>query len=524
MKKLLLSANEAIALGAYSASAKAGVGYPGTPSTEILENFCKYENVYTEWSVNEKVALEVGIGASFAGIRTLVTMKHVGVNVAADPLFTSSYTGIKGGLVIVAADDPSMHSSQNEQDSRHYAIAAKIPMLEPSDSNEAYQFTKLAFELSEKYDIPFFIRTTTRIAHSKSAVDYDEVLPKEISLEEFKRNPKKYVMIPAFAKARHTVLEETLKKLSNDANNLPINRVEINDKKIGFITSGVCYNYIKEVYPDASILKLGMVNPLPKDLIVDFCKQCDKVYIVEELDPIFETFIKSLGITNVIGKEIFPIEGELSSSIIEEKISGVKPALLSKETKIPPRPPALCPGCPHRQMFGVLNKMGLIVSGDIGCYTLGVLPPFNALDTCVDMGASITIAEGLNLNPKNRGKVVSVIGDSTFAHSGITGLVNAAYNKHNILMIVLDNGTTAMTGMQPNPLSGETINREATMQIDYELLAASVGIKAPDFRVIDAYKDSSTMEQTVKEMLDSKKLSLLIVKGLCVILKRKMKE
>jgi len=539
MKKLLLSGNEAVALGAYSASAKVGVGYPGTPSTEILENFCKYKNVYAEWSVNEKVALEVGLGASIAGIRTIVTMKHVGVNVAADPLFTSSYIGTTGGLVVVAADDPSMHSSQNEQDSRYYAIAAKIPMLEPSDSDEAYQFTKLAFELSEKYGVPIFVRITTRIAHSKSIVNHDEVAPKEIELVGFKKNPKKYVMIPAFAKERHKVLEETLLKLSEDVNNLPINRKELNKdigviSEKGFITSGVCYNYVKEVFQDIPILKLGMVNPLPKNLILDFCKQYETVYIVEELDPIFETYIKALGIKNIIGKEIFPILGELNSSIIRDKINGIKSnseiksSVLLSDIKIPPRPPTLCPGCPHRQIFAVLSKLGCIVSGDIGCYTLGVLPPFNAMDTCIDMGASITVAEGLNLNPKNSGKIVSVIGDSTFAHSGITGLVNAAYNKHQILIIVLDNGTTAMTGMQPNPLSGETINREPTIQIDYELLAASVGIKPTNFRIIDAYNQesygqNSSMEEVVKEMLESKKLSLLVIKGLCVILKKKVK-
>lgn len=521
MKKSLLFGNEAIAFGAYHAGATVGTGYPGTPSTEILENFKKFKDIYTEWSINEKVALEVAIGSSLSGARTLVTMKHVGVNVAADPLFTASYIGVKGGLVIVSADDPYMHSSQNEQDNRHYARSAKLPMLDPSDSQEAYDFTKYAFELSEEYDTPVILRTTTRISHSKSiVVDSNEKY--EVKNLGFEKNAKKFVMIPAYARARHFDVEKRLTKLENDSNTFSINRMEINSKEIGFITSGICYTYLKETMPDASVLKLGLINPLPKDLIKDFCSKVKKVFVLEELDPFIEEQVKAMGI-DVIGKEAFSITGELSPDVIRNYFE--KKPLKEKESsiKIPPRPPQLCPGCPHRTIFSILNKSGLVVSGDIGCYTLGVMPPFTAIDTCVDMGASVSIAQGMEIVQKEDNKTVAVIGDSTFAHSGISSLINAAYNKRNILTIVLDNSTTAMTGMQPNPFSGETINSEPTMQIDYEKLAASIGIVSPNFRVVDAY-NSEEVKSVLEELLVTKKLSLLVVKGPCVIFKRKKKE
>lgn len=521
MNKSLLFGNEAIALGAYHAGATVGTGYPGTPSTEILENFKKFKDIYTEWSINEKVALEVGIGASLSGARTLVTMKHVGVNVAADPLFTASYIGVKGGLVIVSADDPNMHSSQNEQDNRHYARSAKLPMLDPADSQEAYDFTKYAFELSEKYDTPVILRTTTRISHSKSVV-VDSNSRYEVKNFGFEKNAKKYVMIPAYARARHFDVEKRLADLENDSNSFEINRMEINDTKIGFITSGICYNYLKEAMPEVSVLKLGLINPLPKKLIKEFCSKISKVYVLEELDPFFEEQIKAMGI-EVIGKEAFPITGELTPDAISLYFNQKENKKTKVEVKIPPRPPQLCPGCPHRTVFSILSKSGLIVSGDIGCYTLGVMPPFTAIDTCVDMGASVSIAQGMEIVQKDKNKTVAVIGDSTFAHSGIESLFNAAYNKRNILTIVLDNGTTAMTGMQPNPFSGETINSEPAMQIDYEKLAASIGIVAPYFRIVDAYK-SEEVEKAINELVESKKLSLLVVKGPCVILKRKKKD
>jgi len=519
--KKFLSGNEAISVGAYNAGCSVGTGYPGTPSTEILENFCKYDDVYSEWSVNEKVALEVGLGASLAGARTLVTMKHVGVNVAADPLFTAAYTGIKGGLVIVSADDPNLHSSQNEQDNRNYAKAAKIPALEPSDSQEAYDFTKLAFEISEKFDTPVFLRTTTRIAHSKGTAEY--VDSREVlKHREFERNPKKYVMVPAFARERHFVVEDRIKLLAEYAETLDINKVEISNSKIGFITSGISYNYVKESYPDASFLKLGMIYPLPKKKISDFINKMDKVYIVEELDPFFETEIRSYGFTNVEGKKLFPITGEFSPDLIKSAITGEKVENYAIGVKVPPRLPALCPGCPHRTIFGMLRKYSPIITGDIGCYTLGVMPPFDSLDTCVDMGASITVAHGIDI-VDNKRKIVSVIGDSTFAHSGITGLINAAYNKRNILVIVLDNGTTAMTGMQPNPFTGETIKREETFSLDYGKLAEAVGIDSDNFATVDAYKPVE-VEAALSKLTKTKKLSLLVIKGPCVILKGKKKK
>ena len=521
MIKKILSGNEAIALGAYKAGAGVGTGYPGTPSTEILENFIKYEDVYTEWSVNEKVALEVAIGASLAGARTIVTTKHVGLNVMADPLFTSSYIGIKGGLVIINADDPFMHSSQNEQDNRNYALAAKIPMLEPSDSQEAMEFTMLAFELSEKYDTPVIVRTTTRISHSKSVVTDDE---KKVTIKPsgFERNPSKYVMIPSYARMRHIEVEKRMASIGNDANSFDINRLE-KGNKLGIITSGISYNYVREALPEASVLKLGMVHPLPEKLVMDFFKTVERVVIVEELDPFLETRIKAMGL-NPDGKKLFPLNGEFNPDIIANALSGSSDKTqFDIPVRLPPRPPSLCPGCPHRNVFELLNKKGFYVSGDIGCYTLGVMPPFSAIDTCIEMGASIGIAQGIEIVEGGNNKTVSVIGDSTFAHSGITGMINAAYNKRNILMIILDNGTTAMTGMQPNPFSGETISGEQTMSIDYEKLASSVGINPPDFRIVDAYKPDE-IEKAVVEMTASKRLSLLVVKGLCIILNRKKKK
>jgi indolepyruvate ferredoxin oxidoreductase, alpha subunit len=521
MKKIL-SGNEAIALGAYKAGVKVGTGYPGTPSTEILENLKSFPGVYTEWSVNEKVALEVGIGSSLAGTRTLVTMKHVGLNVAADPLFTSSYIGVKGGLVIINADDPGMHSSQNEQDNRNYAKASKIPMLEPSDSQEAMDFTILAFELSEKFDTPVIIRTTTRISHSKSVV-FDDQKMQTVKPSGFEKNPGKYVMIPAFARARHLEVEKRMNNLENDADTLDINKIEINNTDLGIITSGICYNYVKEALPDVSILKLGMVHPLPKKMISDFSNKVKKIVIVEELDPFFETQIKSMGM-DVEGKNIFSIFGEFSPDIIINALGkSIKPEKIKIDIKIPPRPPSLCPGCPHRNVFALLHKKGYNVSGDIGCYTLGVMPPFSAIDSCVDMGASINIAQGIEIVEGNNNKTVAVIGDSTFAHSGITGLINAAYNKRNIMMIVLDNGTTAMTGMQGNPFSGERITGEPSVIINYEKLAESVGIKSPDFRIVDAYEPDE-IEKAVTEMTETHKLSLLVVKGLCVLYNKKKKQ
>ncbi|MGA1825496.1 MAG: thiamine pyrophosphate-dependent enzyme [bacterium] len=522
MEKLLLSGNEAVALGAFHAGARVGTAYPGTPSTEILENLSTYPDVYCEWSVNEKVALEVGIGAALSGARTIVAMKHVGLNVAADPLFTSSYVGVKAGLVIVCADDPDMHSSQNEQDNRHYARSAKIPMLEPSDSQEAYAFTMLAFELSEKYDTPVLVRTTTRISHSKTVVTPEGDRIKLPPPEGFKKNVKKYVMIPAHARLRHVEVEKRLCTIRNECNDLDINRIEWGDKELGFISSGISYTYVKEAFPDASILKLGMTNPLPERVIKEFCSAVGRGIVVEELDPFLEMQLKAMGFT-VEGKNYFPLTSELDPDIIRNAVTKKEPeGEPFIDISIPPRPPSLCPGCPHRKVFGVINKLGLIVSGDIGCYTLGVLPPYFAIDTCIDMGASVSAAQGMEIaeGEAYTNNVVAVIGDSTFAHSGITGLVNAAYNKRHSLIIVLDNGTTAMTGMQANPLSGERITGEPTVILDYKKLAEAVGIEDENCKIVDAY-DEKDIEQNITSLRSSKKLSLLVVKGVCVILKRK---
>jgi len=524
MEKMVLFGNEAIARGAWEAGATVGTGYPGTPSTEILESFVTYPEVSTEWSVNEKVALEVGLGAAMTGARTLVTMKHVGVNVASDPLFTSAYTGIKGGMVIVTADDPELHSSQNEQDNRNYARAAKLPMLEPGDSQEAKDFTKMAFSISEQFDTPVFLRSTTRISHSQTIVNVEDRVTEGLPEVKFVKNLKKFVMIPAFARARHHVVEERLLKIAEYAETLEINRIEEGDTKRGFITSGIVYNYVKEAFPDAAVLKLGMVHPLPEKLIRKFCEQVDEVFIVEELDPFFELQIKAMGI-EVKGKACFPITGELSPDLITQGVTGEKPGKPDIAIEVPPRPPALCPGCPHRTVFTLLHDMDMIVTGDIGCYTLGVLPPFSAIDTCVDMGASITVSQGIEMamGKDFKNDTVAVIGDSTFAHSGITGLLNAAYNKRTSLIIVLDNGTTAMTGMQPNPLSGEMISGESTVALDYVKLGEAVGMSTNDIKMVNAFKKEE-VEEAMKEMIAAQRLSLLVIKGPCILDKKHKKK
>jgi indolepyruvate ferredoxin oxidoreductase alpha subunit len=558
MQKLLLSGNEAIALGAFEAGVKVGAGYPGTPSTEILETLTAYPGVYTEWSVNEKVALELGIGAAISGARTLVTMKHVGLNVASDPLFTASYIGVKGGLVIVCADDPDMHSSQNEQDNRHYAFAAKVPMLDPSDSQEAKDFTKRAFELSEAYDTPVILRTTTRISHSKGIVTPSPNPERSRQVEGFRRNIEKYVMIPSYARARHVEVEKRMRKLERDVNDMDLNRVEPQDPDLGFVTSGVCYNYVKEAFPHASVLKLGVVHPLAEKLVRDFCGGVKRVFVVEELDPFFELRIRAMGFP-VEGKAHFPITGELDPDLIAKPLEALgfrsgrrAGAGLSSGMKLPPRPPTLCPGCPHRTVFNILKKLELTITGDIGCYTLGALPPFTSMDTCIEMGGSIGIAQGIEIaqsaifgssargaelherahsvtahapaQPEKSGNkpAVAVLGDSTFAHSGLTGLLNAAYNKRKSLIIVLDNGTTAMTGLQPNPLSGTRINGEETVALDYAKLAEACGLSPDNVRIVDAYKPEA-IEEAIVSLLKTGRLSLLVAKGLCMILKRKRK-
>ncbi|MBN2350996.1 MAG: indolepyruvate ferredoxin oxidoreductase subunit alpha [Spirochaetales bacterium] len=531
-QRLMMSGNEAIALGAYEAGVAVGAGYPGTPSTEILESLTGYQGVYTEWSVNEKTALEVGLGTALAGARSLVTMKHVGLNVAADPLFTSVYTGVKGGLVVVNADDPDMHSSQNEQDNRHYARAAKLPMLEPADSEEARRFTSLAFDISERFDTPVILRSTTRISHSRSPVSPSGERRPRADTPRFERNLKKYVMIPAHARARHRAVEERLLALAEYAETFTENRIEPGRGGFGIITSGVAYEYVREVFPDAPILKLGLVWPLPGKLIVRFAAEHETLYVVEELDPFLETEIKAMGI-KARGKDFLPRTGEFSPGLLRRAFQAEGKTDASAEglrssLRLPPRPPTLCPGCPHRTVFKILGRLGVTVSGDIGCYTLGVLPPFQAMDTCVEMGGSVGLAQGIEIaegidgagETEGAGRTAAVIGDSTFAHSGLTGLVNAAYNGRRILIIVLDNSTTAMTGMQPNPFSGERIDGKPAPAVDYRTLAAAVGLADGDVAIVDAYKPKE-VEEAIERFLSARRLSLLVVKGPCIIWKRK---
>ncbi len=514
MKKLLLG-NAAVARGAYEAGVRVVSSYPGTPSTEITESVVNYEDIYVEWAPNEKVAAEVAIGASIAGARAMSCMKHVGLNVMADPVFTVSYIGTNGGLVFCVADDPGMHSSQNEQDSRHYAQAAKIPMLEPSDSAECRDFTKAAFALSEEYDTPVFVRLSTRVSHSQSLVElYD---PEDVPLKPYEKNIAKNVMMPAMAQKRHVIVEERERKLREFAENCPFNTVENNGAKIGIITSGATYMYAKEALGDkANYLKLGLVYPLPEKLIRDFAESVDELWCVEELDPVFEQHIRSIGVT-VKGKECFTLLGEYSQNMIKKVILGEETAAAEIES-IPVRPPVLCPGCPHRGTFYVLKKLGLTVSGDIGCYTLGAAAPLSTLDSTICMGASVSAAHGM---AKARGaefnkKLVSVIGDSTFIHSGITGLIDIVYNKGNNTVIILDNSITGMTGHQDNPATGKTIRGEATRQLDLEALCHAIGVDR--VRVEDPF-DLKAFEEAVKEEIEAEEPSVIIAQRPCALLK-----
>lgn len=529
MTRRLLSGNEAIALGAFEAGCAVGCGYPGTPSTEIIEALHPYEGVYTEWSVNEKVALEVGLGACYAGGRALVTMKHVGVNVAADPLFTASYTGVNAGLVVVTADDPSMHSSQNEQDNRHYAVAAKLPMFEPSDSAEARAFTRAAFELSETFDTPVFLRTTTRLSHSKGIVDADDAAAPAKHPVGFARDATKYVMIPAHARRRRVAVERRMDALAAAVETHPANRVEHagpEPARVGVITSGVPYTYVKEVLPDADVLKLGIVHPLPRTLISEFVANHDVTYVVEELDPVIETQVRSWGL-DVHGKDVFPAIGEFSPEVLRASLALPDEAGAATALPVPPRPPGLCPGCPHGTVFDALKAKGMLVSGDIGCYTLGVLPPYHVMDAMVDMGASLTMAQGMDAvyrsHQGERPKIAAVIGDSTFAHSGLTGLLNAVWNRADGLFIVLDNGTTAMTGTQPNPLSGEPIGRENSGVLSYPLLAQAVGIPAENVAVVDG-NDAAAIGAAIDDLADRDGVRLLAVVGLCIIEAKELRK
>ncbi|MCI0468700.1 MAG: indolepyruvate ferredoxin oxidoreductase subunit alpha [Nitrospirae bacterium] len=514
-EKVFLSGNEAIARGAYEAGVKVASGYPGTPSTEILENLSKYKGVYTEWAPNEKVALEVALGASFAGVRAMATMKHVGLNIAADPLFTSAYTGVRGGLVIVTADDPEMHSSQNEQDNRNYAFAAKVPMLEPSDSSEAKEFLKLALNISEKFDTPVLLRTTTRVSHVKGLVFLGDVetSPVKAGIEKM---PEKFVMLPTNARKRRIELEKRMKKLKEFADDFSENRIERGDKKRGFITSGVSYLYVKEAFPEASVLKLGMVYPFPEQMIKSFAREVEDLFIVEELDPFIELHVKAMGI-KCRGKDMIPSIGELNSYIVRKSVTGEKALDIFEPVQIPMRPPNLCPGCPHRGIFYALSRLGIFIAGDIGCYTLAALKPLSAMDTCVCMGASIGTAFGMEkaLGKDALGKVAAVIGDSTFIHSGITPLIDIVYNKGFTTVVILDNRTTAMTGHQPNPATGTTITGDFSAILDIEALCRAIGIK--NIHIVNPHDVEATLK-VLKQEVESPEPSVIITKYPCVLL------
>ena len=517
MKELMLG-NKAIARGLYEAGVAVASSYPGTPSTETTEEAAKFEEIYCEWAPNEKVAMETAFGASRAGKRSYCAMKHVGLNVAADPLFTMSYTGVNAGMVILVADDPGMHSSQNEQDSRHYAIAAKMPMLEPADSQEAKDYVIEAYDISEQFDTPVLIKMCTRVAHSQSVVETGERI--EVPVKPYVKDAGKYVMVPANAKKRHPIVEERTQKLVAFAEESSLNRVEEgSDTSMGIITSSTSYQYVKEVFGDKyPVLKIGLINPLPVKKIKDFAAKVDKLVVVEELDPIIETHCKTLGL-EVTGKDTFPLIDEFSQGLIATKLGlPEKPACKPIEG-LPGRPPAMCAGCPHRGMFYVLSKLKLTVMGDIGCYTLGATPPLCAIDTTECMGASISSLHGFNkaLGADAEKKTVAVIGDSTFMHSGMTGLANIAYNQTNSTVIILDNSITGMTGHQQNPTTGFNLRGDPAGKIDLEALVRAMGISR--VRVVDPY-NLAEAEAAVKEELEAEEPSVIISRRPCALLKK----
>ena len=513
-KKTVMLGNEAIARGAYEAGVKLSSAYPGTPSTEISEYLAKYDEVYTEWAPNEKVAAEVAIGASISGVRSLACMKHVGLNVASDPLYTFSYTGVNGGSVIVVADDPGLASSQNEQDTRMIARAAHVPVLEPSDSQEAKDFVKYGYELSEKYDTPVILRTTTKLAHSQSTVELCDRV--EVEDKEYSRNLSKYVMMPASAIGRHLVVEDREKRMAEDAAAFPVNRIELNDRKIGFITCGIAYQYVKEACPEASVLKFGLVNPISKKLVEEFVSQVETVYVFEELEPVIEEQVRAWGF-EVKGKELFTRQGEYSANMLKKVVFGADDVVFEKQ-EAPARPPILCPGCPHRSVFSVLNKLKIHASGDIGCYTLGAVAPLSVIDTTICIGASISALHGME---KGRGKEfiknwVAVIGDSTFLHTGVNSLINMVYNKSSGTVMILDNRTTGMTGHQEHAATGKTLKGEDTYAIDLAELCRAIGVK----RVIEVSSfDVDKLEEIIKESVNGDELTVIIAKAPCVLLK-----
>lgn len=518
-QKAIMLGNEAIARGAYEAGVKVSAAYPGTPSTEISEYIVQYkDDIYAEWSPNEKVATEVAIGANVSGVRSMACMKHVGLNVAADPLYTVSYMGVNGGLMVVVADDPGLYSSQNEQDTRMVARAAQVPVLEPSDSQEAKDFVKAAYEIGEKFDRPVILRTTTRLAHSQGLVELYE--RENVEDKVYEKNIAKTVMMPGNAKGRHVEIEKRNLELAEAANELSINKVEMNDTKIGVITSGIPYQYVKEALPEASVLKLGMVNPLPRKMIEEFASKVDMLYIVEELDPVIEEQVKSWGI-KAIGKEIFTVQGEYSANMIRKAIKNEEPEI-SKPAQIPNRPPILCPGCPHRSVYYVLNKLKIHAAGDIGCYTLGAVAPLSVVDTTICMGASISSLHGME---KAKGKEyvknwVAVIGDSTFLHTGVNSLMNMMYNNATGTVMILDNSTTGMTGHQDHAATGKTLQGDPTFAIDIPALCRALGVK--NVIEVNAF-DIETLEKVVKEETAKDEVSVIITKSPCVLLDKSKK-
>jgi indolepyruvate ferredoxin oxidoreductase alpha subunit len=527
--KRLLSGNEAVARGAWEAGVAVASAYPGTPSTEILEEFARFPNVYAEWAPNEKVAVDVAVGAAYAGRRALAAMKHVGVNVAADSVFYASMTGVEAGLVIVTADDPDMHSSQNEQDNRRYAKFTRIPCLEPSDSQEAKDLVSVALDLSEQFDTPVFLRLTTRLCHSSTPVELgeqNEVVP---TLVKFPRNPAKYVMVPGNARKKHPVIEERIRLLADFAETFPFNRVEWGDRALGIVTCGVAYQYAKEIFPGASFLRLGMTYPLPPELVRDFAAKVERLIVVEELDPFLEEEIKLLGLP-CEGKSIFPMCGEFDPRVVRE--SAIEAGLLPESARVPvadlvvsgaegpykpevpPRPPVLCPGCPHRSVFHVLNKRKVPVAGDIGCYTLGLVPPLSAIHTCGCMGAGIGVAHGAAQAGIGE-RMVAVIGDSTFFHTGLPALANVAYNRSNVITIILDNRITGMTGHQQNPGTGYTLQMQETPPLELEPLVRALGIER--VKTLPAF-DVKALDETMKEFLKADGPSVLIARDECALL------
>lgn len=519
MKQLLLG-NEAIARGAWEAGCRVVSSYPGTPSTEVTENCANYPELYTEWATNEKVACEVAVGASLGGARALCCMKHVGLNVAADPLYTAAYTGVNGGLVLNVADDPGMHSSQNEQDSRFHARASMTPMLEPADSQECLDFTKAAFALSEQFDAPVILRTTTRVAHARSLVALSE--REEVAVRAYKKDPMKHVMMPAMARGRHLAVEQRMADMAQFVNTCSLNRVELRDLDVGIITSGICYQYVREALPEASILKLGVVNPLPETLIKAFAEKVERLIVIEELEPVIEEQVRAMGVA-CSGKDITGRQGELSVNKLRAMLGQPVPAHTDMPMTAPGRPPVMCAGCPHRGPFSVLAKLKMHVCGDIGCYTLGALAPLNALDSSLCMGASVGMAQGIGRaqGAEFGQKTVAVIGDSTFLHSGVPSLISAAYNKSPMTLIILDNRITGMTGHQPNPASGKDIHGNPTKVLDLDALCRACGVER--VRTVDAF-DLAGLEHAIREETARDEASVIIARRPCALLDKKSQK